>query len=82
MIRGVFIGYRKNFLTETNWGAIYLLDLGLPGEEKFINEMTYFSGNVEIRVLQYNSENNELFTGNQNGKITVWSLKTPESISK
>lgn len=82
VIRGVFIDYRKNlFFTATNKGDISILDLGPPGKEKLIDEMSYFGGNVEIRVMQYNSENNELFTGDQDGKITVWNLKLGESIS-
>ena len=35
---------------------------------------------MEIRILRFNPDNNELFSGDQKGKITVWSLKTGQSI--
>ena len=66
--------------TATNKGDISVLDLNLPGKEKLIKELTYFGGNVEIRIVRYNAERNELMTGDQNGKVTIWSLKTGQSI--
>ena len=81
VIRGFHIDLRKYYIfTATNKGDISVLDLGLPGKEKFIKELTYFGGNVEIRIVRYNPDRNELITGDQNGKITVWSLKTGQSI--
>ena len=65
---------------ESNKGDISILDLGLPGKEKLIKEISYFGGNLEIRIIRFNATDRELYTGDQKGKITVWSLKTGQSI--
>ena len=81
VIRGFHIDLNKYYIfTATNKGDISVLDLNLPGKEKLIKELTYFGGNVEIRIVRYNAERNELMTGDQNGKVTIWSLKTGQSI--
>ena len=80
-IRGLEIDYSKQYIfTGTNKGDISILDLGLPGKEKLIKEISYFGGNLEIRIIKYNSDDREIYTGDQQGKITVWSLKTGQSI--
>ena len=80
-IRGLDIDYHKQYIfTGTNKGDISILDLGSPGKEKLIKEISYFGGNLEIRILRYNPDNHELYSGDQKGKITVWSLKTGQSI--
>ena len=80
-IRGIDIDYQKQYVfTGTNKGDISIIDLGKPGKEKFIKEISYFGGNLEIRILRYNPDNHELYSGDQKGKITVWSLKTGQSI--
>ena len=80
-IRGLDIEFQKQYIfTGTNKGNISILDLGQPGKEKLIKEISYFGGNLEIRILRYNPDNHELYSGDQKGKITVWSLKTGQSI--
>ena len=80
-IRGLDIDYTKQYIfTGTNKGDISILDLGLPGKEKLIKEISYFGGNLEIRIIRFNAIDRELYTGDQKGKITVWSLKTGQSI--
>jgi WD40 repeat protein len=80
-IRGLEINYIKQYIfTATNKGNISILDLGNVGKEKLIKEISYFGGNIEIRIIRYNSIKNELYTGDQNGKITIWSLKKGESV--
>jgi WD40 repeat protein len=80
-IRGLDIEYHKQYIfTGTNKGDISILDLGNPGKEKLIKEISYFGGNLEIRIIRYNPENHELYSGDQKGKITVWSLRTGQSI--
>ena len=80
-IRGLDIEYHKQYIfTGTNKGDISILDLGQPGKEKLIKEISYFGGNLEIRIVRYNPDSHELYTGDQKGKITVWSLKTGQSI--
>ena len=80
-IRGLDIDYQKQYIfTGTNKGDISILDLGMPGKERLIKEISYFGGNLEIRIIRYNPDNHEIYTGDQKGKITVWSLKTGQSI--
>ena len=80
-IRAFEIDYVKQYIfTGTNKGDISILDLGQPGKEKLIKEISYFGGNLEIRILRYNPEKRELYSGDQKGKITVWSLKSGQSI--
>ena len=80
-IRGLDIDYTKQYIfTGTNKGDISILDLGQPGKEKLIKEISYFGGNLEIRIIRFNALDRELYTGDQKGKITVWSLKTGQSI--
>jgi WD40 repeat protein len=80
-IRAIHIDYKKFYIfTGTLAGKISVLDLGLPGKERFIKEITTFGGNLKIRVMRYNSINNELISGDDSGKITIWSLKSGEPI--
>ena len=80
-IRALDIEYIKQYIfTGTTKGNISILDLNSPGKEKLIKEVSYFGGNLEIRILRYNPDNHELYSGDQKGKITVWSLKTGQSI--
>ena len=80
-IRALDIDFKKQYIfTGTNKGDISILDLGIPGKEKLIKEISYFGGNLEIRILRYNKDKNEIYSGDQKGKITVWSLKTGQSI--
>lgn len=80
-IRGIHIDYKKFYIfTSTLDGKISVLDLGLPGKERFIKEITTIGGNIKIRTIRYNSNNNELITGDDKGKITIWSLKRGQPI--
>lgn len=82
-IRGLYIDYKKFYIfTGTLAGRIGILDLGLPGKERFIKEITTFGGQMKIRVIRYNSISNELITGDDDGKITIWSLKTGQPVCK
>ena len=80
-IRGLDIEFTKQYIfTGTTKGDISILDLGQPGKEKLIKEISYFGGNLEIRIVRYNAVDREIYTGDQKGKITVWSIKTGQSI--
>ena len=71
---------KSYIFTASSDGQIIVLDINKPGKEKLIKEISYFGGNLEIRILRYNPDNHELYSGDQKGKITVWSLKTGQSI--
>ena len=80
-IRGIDVIPKKYFLfTASIKGDISVFDLGFSGKEKFIEEISYFGADVQFRIIRYNEENSELYTGDQKGKITVFSLKTGKSI--
>ena len=61
-------------------GLITVLDLNTVGKEKLIKEVSYFGGESPLTVVRYRKEENEVITGDQNGRIAVWSLKKGESI--
>jgi hypothetical protein len=49
-IRGFHIDYRKFFIfTASSDGKISILDLGLPGKERFIKEISSFTGNKKVK---------------------------------
>jgi WD40 repeat protein len=80
-IRGLYIDYKKFYIfSATLTGKISILDLGLPGKERFIKEITTFGGDQKIRVIRYNAMTNELISGDDTGKITIWSLKRGQPI--
>ena len=80
-IRGLNAQSKSDYLfTATIKGDISVMDLDTPGREKYIEETSYFGGNIPIRVIMFNDENNELITGDQKGKITIWSLKIGKTI--
>lgn len=80
-IRGIDIDFIGQYIfTGTNKGDISIIELGRPGKERLIKEISYFGGNLEIRTIRYIPENKEIFSGDQSGKITVWSTFTGESI--
>ena len=51
-IRGFHIDYRKFYIfTGSVNGKICVLDLGLPGKERFIKEITSFNGNKKVLFI-------------------------------
>ena len=81
VLRGLEVSLRKYYIfTSSMKGDISILDLGTVGREKFIEEISYFGGDLQLRVIRYNEENSELLTGDQTGRVTVWSLKDGKSI--
>ena len=63
-IRALDIDYHKQYIiTGTNKCDISILDLGMPGKEKLIKEISFFGGNLEIKILRYNPEKHELYSG-------------------
>ena len=80
-LRGLEVSLKKYYIfTSSMKGDISVLDLGTQGREKFVEEISYFGGDLQMRVIRYNEENSELLTGDQSGRVTVWSLKNGKSI--
>ena len=61
-------------------GQIVVLDLNKPGKEKLIKEISNFGGNMKLNVVKYYREQNQLITGDENGRIIIWNLKIGKSI--
>ena len=81
VIRGLDISLKKYYIfTSSMKGDISILDLGNTGREKFVEEISYLSAKSQLRLIRYNEENNELITGDQDGKIIVWNLKMGKTI--
>ena len=80
-LRGLDVSLNKYYIfTCSKKGDISVLDLGSSGREKFVEEISYFGGDLQMRVIRYNEENSELLTGDQSGRVAVWSLKNGKSI--
>ena len=81
-IRAIYVDNINNLLfTGSVNGLITIVNLGLPGKERLITEMSSFSiGKMKIRVCVGNPKSNELITGDQVGRVVVWSLKTGRPI--
>ena len=76
-IRGLHYELKRYMMFTCNTsGTISIMDLGMPGKEKMIKEISHFGTKAKLRVIRYDSEENQLFTGDEAGRVTVWSLKT------
>ncbi len=82
-IRGFHIDFLKQFIfAGTQNGKICILELGLPGKERFIKEISNFQSNKLVRIVKYNRKRNELITGDSDGKLMVWSVKDGSPVCK
>lgn len=80
-IRGFEISLIKGYIfTCAMNGVISVLNLNKPGKAKLIKEVSHFGCGSQLRVIRYRREENELITGDQQGKIAIWSLKTGQII--
>ena len=81
-IREAYLDNINNlFFTGSVNGFITIMNLGEPGKERLVTEMSSFSiGKMKIRVCVGNPKSNELITGDEVGRVTVWSLKTGKPI--
>lgn len=59
-------------------GKICILNLGLPGKERLISEMSAFGSETQFKLsaICYNGDKNELICGDEEGRVCVWSLRT------
>ena len=81
VIRGLDINLKKFYIfTSSMKGDISVLDLGNVGREKYVEEISYFGAESQMRIVRYNEENNELLTGDQEGRVIVWNLKLGKTI--
>jgi WD40 repeat protein len=81
-IRAMHIDLDKNYIFIGNVnGKISVLNLDLPGKEKLTTEVSCFGvGLMKIRICRNNKKNNELITGDEDGRVVIWSLKKGKPI--
>jgi WD40 repeat protein len=81
-IRAFHIDYKNNYIFTGNVsGKICIMNLPKKGKEKLISEISNFGvGNQKIRVCTNDPINYELITGDENGRVTIWNLKTGKPI--
>jgi len=80
-IKNLDISLIKSYIfTACSDGQIIVLDLNKPGKEKLIKEISNFGGNMKLTVVKYYREQNQLITGDENGRIIIWNLKLGKSI--
>ena len=81
-IRAFHIDYRNNYIFTGNVGGkICIMNLAPPNKERLISEISNFGvGEQKIRVCRNDPINYELITGDENGRVTIWNLKTGKPI--
>ena len=62
-------------------GKICIMNLPPQNKERLISEISNFGvGEQKIRVCTCEPNNLELITGDENGRVTIWNLKTGKPI--
>lgn len=61
-------------------GKLAIFDLSTPGKEKLIKEISCIETDKEIRIVKFCRQNNEVLCGDELGLVSVWSLRTGESL--
>jgi hypothetical protein len=81
-IRAFHIDYKNNYMFTGNvTGKICIMNLPPPDKEKLISEISNFGvGEQKIRVCVNDPDNYQLITGDENGRVTIWNLKTGKPI--
>jgi WD40 repeat protein len=81
-IRAFHIDYINNYIFTGNVGGkICIMNLTAPNKERLISEISNFGvGEQKIRVCRNDPINYELITGDENGRVTIWNLKTGKPI--
>jgi hypothetical protein len=81
-IRAFHVDYKNNYIFTGNVGGkICIMNLPKEGKEKLISEISNFGvGNQKIRICRNDPINYELITGDENGRVTIWNLKTGKPI--
>ena len=69
----------KNYLFScSDFGNISVFDLGKPGQEKTTKELSYFdyyNSKFKIKTVLYDSDTNQVISGDNSGRLIFWSLK-------
>ena len=81
-IRAFHIDYMNNYLfTGNTGGKICIMNLTPANKERLISEISNFGvGQQKIRVCRNDPITYELFTGDEDGRVTIWNLKSGKPI--
>ena len=81
-IRAFHVDYKNNYIFTGNVaGKICIMNLPPQNKERLISEISNFGvGEQKIRVCTNDPVNYELITGDENGRVTIWNLKTGKAI--
>ena len=81
-IRAFHIDFRNNYIFTGNVdGKICIMNLPGEGKEHLISEISNFGvGEQKIRVCTNDPISYQLITGDENGRVTIWNLKTGKPI--
>ena len=81
-IRAFHIDYKNNYIFTGNVGGkICIMNLPPKNKEKLMSEISNFGvGEMKIRVCTSNPDNLELITGDESGRVVIWSLKIGKPI--
>ena len=81
-IRAFHIDPKNNYIFTGNVGGkICIMNLAPAKKERLISEISNFGvGQMKIRVCRSNPDSLELMTGDESGRVVIWSLKTGKPI--
>ena len=81
-IRAFHIDKTNGYIFTGNVGGkICIMNLPPVNKEKLMSEISNFGvGEMKIRVCVTNPENRELMTGDESGRVVIWSLKIGKPI--
>ena len=81
-IRAFHIDKTNGYIFTGNVGGkICIMNLPPVNKEKLMSEISNFGvGEMKIRVCVTNQENRELMTGDESGRVVIWSLKIGKPI--
>ena len=81
-IRAFHIDYKNDYIFTGNVGGkICIMNLPKQDKERLMSEISNFGvGEQKIRVCTNDPINYQLITGDQNGRVTIWNLKTGKPI--
>ena len=81
-IRAFHLDYKNNYIFTGNVGGkICIMNLPPQNKERLISEISNFGvGEQKIRVCTNDPNNLELITGDENGRVTIWNLKSGKPI--
>jgi len=86
-IRDIFININQFYIFACDVkGKISVLDFGSinnnnnNNNSNFCSEISQFGGKTALRAIIYDESKKELITGDESGKIVVWSIKTGQPI--